>query len=156
MVNQLNLSRKRGGNIQIKYKKFTRKFPNRYLPRSLNKKDRKKQIKSIFERTNRPKVNYKSKKSSWTKQFHSFYDQELNKLDGRTNLKNISTVTKIPLKALQAVYKKGYAAFYTSGSRPNQTADSWALARVFSYIMGGNTRKIDNEITVKYNVKFKH
>lgn len=156
MITQANMSKNLGGSIKIKYKKKTRKLPNRYLPKNLTKIDRKKQIKSIFEGTDRPKVNYISKKSSWTKKFHSHYDKELNKLNGHVNLKNISIVTKIPLKALEEVYKKGYAAFYTSGSRPNQTAESWALSRVFSYIMGGNTRKIDNEITVKYNVKFKH
>ena len=75
--------------------------------------------------------------------------------NGRT-LKNISKVSKIPLKALEKVFQKGMAAYYNGGSRPNQTPESWAYARVYSYIMGGNTRKIDSEITRKHNVKFVH
>ena len=47
-------------------------------------------------------------------------------------------------------------AYYSSGSRPNQTAESWGLARMYSYILGGPTRKIDHHITEKYNVKFKY
>ena len=59
-------------------------------------------------------------------------------------------------KALLSVKKKGMGAYYSSGSRPNQTAQSWGLARLYSYILGGPTRKIDHEITEKYGVRFKH
>lgn len=48
------------------------------------------------------------------------------------------------------------AAYYNGGSRPNQTPESWAYARVYSYIMGGNTRKVDVGITRRYNVEFIH
>tara|TARA_B100000700_G_C14511427_1_gene608807 strand:- start:135 stop:365 length:231 start_codon:yes stop_codon:yes gene_type:complete len=68
----------------------------------------------------------------------------------------IATQTRIPVQALRAVKKKGMGAYYSSGSRPNQTAESWGKARMYSYILGGPTRKIDNHITQKYNVKFKH
>ena len=68
----------------------------------------------------------------------------------------IAKATGIPRKALLAVKKKGMGAYYSSGSRPNQTAQSWGLARMYSYILGGPTRKIDKHITDKYNVKFKH
>mgnify|MGYP001464167251 CR=1 FL=1 len=71
-------------------------------------------------------------------------------------MKNIARVTKIPENALEEVFKKGMSAYYKGGSRPNQTPESCGYARVYSYIMGGNTRKVDNEITIKYNVKFKH
>jgi len=70
------------------------------------------------------------------------------------NLKNIANVSKIPVKALEEVFTKGVAAYYNGGSRPNQTPESWAYARVYSYIMGGNTRKVDAHITKKYNVQF--
>ena len=54
------------------------------------------------------------------------------------------------------VVKKGKGAYYSSGSRPNQTAESWGKARMYSYIMGGKTRKYDQHITDKYNVKLKN
>ena len=63
-------------------------------------------------------------------------------------------MTGIPSGALKAVVKKGMGAYYSSGSRPNQTAESWGKARMYSYIMGGPTRKIDHHITEEYNVKF--
>ena len=71
-------------------------------------------------------------------------------------MRQIADQTGIPLKALMAVKKKGMGAYYSSGSRPNQTAESWGKARMYSYILGGPTRKIDHHITQEYNVKFKH
>ena len=53
------------------------------------------------------------------------------------------------------VKKKGMGAYYSSGSRPNQTAESWGKARMYAYILYP-TRKPDHHITEKYNVKFKH
>ena len=46
-------------------------------------------------------------------------------------------------------------AYYSSGSRPNQTAESWGKARMYAYIFGSPTRKVDYHITEKYKVKFK-
>ena len=63
---------------------------------------------------------------------------------------------KDPQKSIASCKKKGMGAYYSSGSRPNQTAESWGLARMYSYILGGPTRKIDDEITQKYKVKFIH
>ena len=147
---------KQDGNVTVKYKKKTRRLPKRYIPSGLSKSDRKKQIKSIFEGTKRPKISYKSKKSSWTKKFDSVYGDKIKELAGGHSLKNISIVSGIPLGAIEGVFKKGKAAYYNGGSRPNQTPESWAYARVYSYIMGGNTRKPDNEITKRYKVKFKY
>ena len=57
---------------------------------------------------------------------------------------------------MKEVIKKGKGAYYSSGSRPNQTASSWGKARMYAYILGSPTRKVDHHITEKYNVKFKH
>lgn len=131
--------------------------PKRYFS-GLSKKDKQKQLKSIkkakrsYKRgkyVSRPKLkSFKSKKSSWTQKFHKLYP------DAKT-LKQISDATRIPKGALSAVKKKGMGAYYSSGSRPNQTAESWGLARMYSYILGGPTRRVDKHITEKYNVKFK-
>ncbi len=45
---------------------------------------------------------------------------------------------------------KGRGAYYSSGSRPNQTADSWARARLASVIMGGAARKVDQKLWDQY------
>ena len=135
----------------------TRKIPQRYVPKSLSEADKKKQLKSIqsgsFE--DRPKLKtFKSKKSKQTEAFDKKYGDRLKKMKGGKSKANISKLTGIPVRALKEVYDKGLSA-YKSGSRPNQTANSWATARMYSYIMGiGGSRKADKEITKKYNVKF--
>jgi hypothetical protein len=132
-------------------------IPKKYTI-GLSNKDKKKQIKNIKtakksykkkKYIDRPKLkSYKNKKSGWTKKFKDKYGNI-------TKLKDIAKATGIPKKALMVVLKKGRGAYYSSGSRPNQTAESWGRARMYSYIMGGPTRKYDKEITKKYNVKFK-
>ena len=49
----------------------------------------------------------------------------------------------IKRKQAQQIIKKGMAAYFTGGSRPNQTPASWGKARLYSVIMGGKARKID-------------
>ena len=133
-------------------------IPKKYTAR-LNRKDKKKQLRSLKKSqrsykkgkyVSRPKLkSFKEKKSTWTQKFHKLHPEA-------KTLKQISDVTGIPKPALSAVKRKGMGAYYSSGSRPNQTAESWGLARMYSYILGGPTRKIDHHITEKYNVKFKY
>ena len=134
---------------KVIYKGETRRIPNRYLPKTLTPYERRKQIASIFTGTDRPKVSIKPRRSSWTVLFNKKYKPKSKKLE------DISNVTNIPLGALNAVFRKGQGAYYNSGSRPNQTPESWAYGRIFAYIMGGkNVRKVDRGISVKYKVKF--
>jgi hypothetical protein len=133
------------------------KVPKKYT-KGLSSRDKKKQEKSIktsnkkYEKgvyVDRPKLkSYKHKKSQWTQKFKKKYGDI-------TSLQDISKKTNIPEKALQDVIRKGKGAYYSSGSRPNQTAESWGKARMYSYIMGGPTRKYDKEITETHNVKFR-
>ena len=132
-------------------------IPKKYTAR-LNRKDKKKQLRSIRKAKrsykkgkyiDRPKLkSYKSKKSSWVTKFEKKYGKDIK------SYKQIEKVTGIPKKALMEVVRKGKGAYYSSGSRPNQTSESWGRARMYSYIMGGPTRKVDNHITNKYNVRF--
>jgi len=134
------------------------KLPKHYTS-GLSRKDKKKQQRYLRrssrnykkgEYTPRPKLkSFKNKKSNWTTQFKKKYGEDVK------TYKQISKATGIPVPALKAVVKKGMGAYYSSGSRPNQTAESWGKARMYSYIMGGPTRKVDHHITEKYNVKFK-
>lgn len=132
-------------------------IPKKYY-KGLSFSDRKKQKRNIktskksYQKkkyVDRPKLkSYKNKKSSWTVKFKKKYGNI-------TKIKDIAKKTGISEKALRSVLKKGRGAYYSSGSRPNQTAESWGRARMYSYIMGGPTRKYDKEITKKYNVKFR-
>ena len=139
--------------VKITYKGQTKNVPKTYVE-GLKGADRRKQVKSIFEGTFRPKTKVEPKKSSWTVKFNKKYGKELDKMKGGRTKRNIAKVTGIPFKAIDEVFKKGEGAYYSAGSRPNQTPQSWAYSRLYSYILGGNARKIDSAITKKYNVKF--
>ena len=121
--------------VKITYKGETRDIPKRYLPDTLKGKDRQAQIKSIFEKKERPKTKVKERKSSWTIKFDKKYGDELDKMKGKRSKKNIAKITGIPFTAIDEVYKKGEGAFYSSGSRPNQTPSSWARGRIYAFIM---------------------
>ena len=138
--------------VKITYQGKTKNVPKTYVE-GLKGYDRRKQIKSIFEGTFRPKTSLKSKESKWTKKFNEKYGKELDKLGKRTP-KNISKVTGVPEGAIKEVLAKGRGAYFSSGSRPNQSPQSWSFSRLYSYLLGGSARKVDEHITKKYNVKF--
>ena len=121
-----------------------RKVPSSYVPKSLTKADREKQIKSIKEGKDRPKVkSFQSKRSSWVEKFEKKYGYKIS---------NTSRISKeiISKTGIDKILDKGRGAYYSAGSRPNQTAESWARARVASVIMGGGARKVDKAIWEKY------
>ena len=121
-----------------------KKIPKKYIPDSLSVSDRKKQIKSIQEKTLRPKLkSFKSKRSSHVEKFEKKYGTKIS--DFKFISKNIISKTGI-----DKIMDKGKGAFFSSGSRPNQTPRSWALARLASVIMNGKARKVDIDIWNKY------
>jgi len=121
-----------------------RKIPEAYAPKSLTPDDRKKQIKSIREGKSRPKVDsFKSKRSSYTVRFEKKFGTKIT--DDKFIAKNI-----ISREGIKQILAKGMAAYYNSGSRPNQTPQSWSRARLASVIVGGPARRIDKKIWEKY------
>ena len=115
-----------------------------YAPKSLTAGDRKKQVKSIREKKDRPKVkSFKSKRSSHTIEFEKKYGTKINDVEFIT--KNL-----IQKEGMDKILNKGRGAYYSSGSRPNQTPESWALARLASVLVGGDARRIDFKIWKKY------
>ena len=121
-----------------------KKIPKKYVPDSLTKADKKKQIKSIKEGTKRPKLDsFKSKRSSHVINFEKKYGTKIT--DDTFISKNI-----ISKKGIDEILNKGRAAYYTGGSRPNQTPESWARARLASVILGKGARKVDIKIWNKY------
>ena len=119
-------------------------IPKKYLPDSLTKEDKEKQKKSIEEGKDRPKVDsFKSRRSKWVIQFEKKYGTNI--MDDDFIIKNI-----ISKEGLKQILAKGMAAYYSSGSRPNQTKESWCRARLASVILDGPARKIDKNIWEKY------
>ena len=120
------------------------KYKKTYVPPSLTAEDKKKQIKSIKEKTKRPKLDsFKSKRSGHVANFEKRYGYKIS---------NFSRISKeiITKKGIDEIMSKGRGAYYSSGSRPNQTPTSWALARLASVIMGGKARQVDKKIWEKY------
>ena len=131
--------------VKVTYKGETRDIPANYL-KGLNKTDRTKQIKSIFEGKIRPSTSAPEKRSQYIIRFDNKYKKKIT--DKEFIHKNIITKT-----GQQQIIKKGIGAYFSSGSRPNQTPMSWALARLASVIMNGPARKVDKTIYDKYKVK---
>lgn len=127
--------------ITISHKGKTRKVPKKYVPTGLNKADKNKQIKSIVNKTDRPQTQYKSKRSSYTVAFEKKYG---------FNIKSPKVKTLITQTGIKKILDKGRGAYYSSGSRPNQTSESWAYARLASVLMNGPARKVDKDIYDKY------
>jgi len=130
--------------MKITYKGETRNIPDQYL-KGLKGKDREKQIKSIFEGTVRPKTKAPEKRSSHVIKFEKKYNKKIT--DEGFIHKNIITRT-----GQKKIKDKGMGAYYSGGSRPNQTPESWAFARLASVITGGAARKVDQTIWDKYRI----
>ena len=126
-------------------------FPLRYIPKNLTKRDKQKQLnmlinsKKLYKKNQfytRKKIpSYKNKKSDHVSNARRIY-----------NIKNITPNKELALKtgckisALKQIVKKGEGAYYSSGSRPNQTPQSWGLARLASSITAGKAAAVDYDI----------
>lgn len=133
--------------VVVKYKGQTRNIPAQYL-KGLKGKDREKQIKSIFEGTIRPTTKAPEKRSSHVIKFEKKYGKKITNEDWIH--KNIITRT-----GQNKIMEKGMGAYFSGGSRPNQTPSSWKYARLASVITGGGARKVDKAIWDKYKIKKK-
>ena len=127
------------------------RFPMRYLPKGLTKKDRASQVKMLMN----SKKLYKTNKYYTRKKLSSYKHRKSNHILNARKLYTISTITPnnelssktgCSVAALNEIVKKGEGAYYSSGSRPNQTAKSWGLARLASSITGGKSAAVDYAI----------
>jgi hypothetical protein len=116
---------------------------------NLSHKDRDKQIAMIKKSRRmykqgkyftRKKLNYPVKISPHIIRAQKLYGTKI------IPSKGLASKTGCSLKALQLIVKKGKGAYYSSGSRPSQTAHSWAYARLASAISGGKASKVDYHI----------
>ncbi len=126
-------------------------FPMRYLPKQLTKKDKKKQYKMIMKSKNLYKkhkyytrknvASYKNQKSK-----HIINARKIYGIQNITPNKELAMKTGCKLEALKQIVKKGEGAYYSSGSRPNQTPQSWGLARLASSLTAGKSAAVDYDI----------
>ena len=128
--------------------------------KGLSKKDTKKHQNYILERRAKAKKgkyisktlelkSYKHKKSQNVLNFEKKYGVKI------TDKKGIERKVGLPMEAQKEILDKGKGAFFSSGSRPGQTPQSWAYGRLASVILKKGAYKYDKHILDKYKVKIK-
>tara|TARA_B100001094_G_scaffold314332_1_gene353065 strand:- start:150 stop:584 length:435 start_codon:yes stop_codon:yes gene_type:complete len=138
-------------------------YSKKYVPKSLTKKDKEKQKKQLDKSTTdykkgkytkRDKVeSFKSKKSPYVEQVKKKLDIKSATTTNIANkLSRNEDRRKQIKKGLELIKDKGEGAYFSSGSRPNQTPQSWGIGRYSSVLVGGASRKIDKKIVDKYDI----
>ena len=123
----------------------------RYLPRRLTKRDRRKQSKELSKskklykkgiyHTRKNLSSFISKPSHFVKEAKRMY--HVDKIGPTNELSKASGCSK---SALAKIINKGEGAYYSSGSRPNQSAQSWGVARLGSALTSGKAAAVDYNI----------
>lgn len=130
------------------------KLPIRYVPSKLTSKDKQKQIDMILKSkkmykknkyfTRKPIASYKSKTSN-----HILNARKIYKIQNIMPTKELSLKTGCTIESLNEIVKRGEGAYYSSGSRPNQTAQSWGISRLASAISAGKAASVNFNILDK-------
>ncbi len=129
-------------------------FIKRYLPDTLSRRDKTRQRKELIK----SRKLYKQHKYYTRKSMKSFTSKPSKHLDRARKLygvehikptRELSRRSGCTLKGLRQIVRKGEGAYYSSGSRPNQTPHSWGYARLASAITGGNASAVDFHIIDK-------
>jgi hypothetical protein len=130
------------------------KVPVRYLPSLKEIKDAAKQVKMLIK----SRTMYKKGKYYTRKSISSYKSKTSSHIKDAMRIYNIKTLTPnkelvqktgCSLQALKKIVSKGEGAYFSSGSRPNQTAQSWGLARLASSITAGKSAAVDYDILEK-------
>jgi hypothetical protein len=125
----------------------------RYLPKRLTYKDKKKQYNMLQKSrrfykknkyyTRKPVKSFSSKTSK-----HIINARKMYNVDIIGATEELSRKTGCSKKALAKIINKGEGAYYSSGSRPNQTPQSWGIARLASAITAGKAASVDYNILI--------
>lgn len=130
------------------------KIPRTYLPKRLTRKDALLQRRML----NRSRRAYRQGKYITRKTLKSYPHRTSQHTLRAKRLYDVSRIfpnkelaakTGCSTEALAAIVRKGEGAYYSSGSRPNQTPQSWGLARLASAITGSKAAKVDYHILEK-------
>ena len=129
------------------------RVPQHYVPKHLTRKEKKQQKKELAKsrraykkgkyHTRKKVKGYKSKRSKHENRVRKMYKFKKNE---QITIRKLSKKTHCSEKSLKGIVKKGQGAYYSSGSRPNQTAHSWGYARLYSAITGGPAAKYDKHL----------
>ena len=126
----------------------------RYIPKNLTRKDKIKQARMLKKSrrlykkgkffTRRKVPSFKSKKSPHVIKAMKIYN--VDKIAANSELAKATGCSK---SSLAKIINKGEGAYFSSGSRPNQTAQSWGIARLASSITSGKAAAVDYNILEK-------
>jgi hypothetical protein len=132
-------------------KKSKSKINLRYIPYRLTRKDKIKQSKMLKKSrklykkniyyTRKPLKSYKSKTSN-----HILAARKIYGVEKIGATKELANKTGCSIESLEKIINKGEGAYFSSGSRPNQTAQSWGIARLASSITSGKAAAVDYNI----------
>jgi len=114
-----------------KYKNTMKLVPKRYIPSFLTSKDRQIVKKELVK----SRKLYRKGIYYTRKNVNSFPSK-----------KSSHIIRAEKIYALSTIEKKGQGAYFSSGSRPNQSAHSWGRARLASAITGGKSAAVDFSI----------
>ena len=126
-------------------------IPITYLPSTLSFSDKRKQSRMI----QKSRKLYKQRQYYTRKRVPSYTNRVSKHIRKARALYNVEQITPnrklamatgCSLSAMRKIVNKGEGAYYSSGSRPNQTPQSWGLARLASAITGGKSAAVDYTI----------
>lgn len=123
-------------------------FPKKYVPMGLSKRDSVAYAKEIVRSrkaykkgkyvTRRRVTSYPHRASK-----HILRARRLYGVDDVKPSRELAKKTMCSVNTLKQIVSKGEGAYYSSGSRPNQTAQSWGYARLASAVTGGKSAAVD-------------
>ena len=128
------------------------RVPVRYVPRTLSRKDRRKQIamlkrsRRLYKRGQFYGRTLKLRSYPHVASKHVVTARRMYKIEKIVPNAALAAATGCSIHSLNQIVKKGEGAFYSSGSRPNQTPQSWGYARLASAITGGKAAGVDYAI----------
>lgn len=130
------------------------KYPKKYIPTNLKhadkllQKNELEQSKAAYKKgeyyTRKKMKSYHYKPSK-----HVLHARRIYGIEAIQPSDELAAATGCSIEALEAIDKKGQGAYYSSGSRPNQTAHSWGRARLASAITSGKSAAVDYAILKK-------
>jgi hypothetical protein len=126
-------------------------IPTRYLPKTLSKRDRNLQLRTL----KKSRKSYKKGVFIARPKLASFVSRKSGHVATARRLYGVASMAVTPelvrktgcsAKGMREIISKGDGAYYSSGSRPSQTAKSWSYARLASSLTGGPASCVDYAI----------
>lgn len=131
------------------------RVPIRYLPRKLTIRDKSRQRRYL----NKSRRLYKKGIYFNRPKISSFHNRPSPHVARAMKMYGVSSLIPSPklarasgcqIEGLRKIVRKGEGAYFSSGSRPNQSAQSWGYARLGSAITGQNAAIVDYSILQKH------